>query len=100
MEYTEGQQEEIRAEFCARRRRQLLVSLPLLLLALGTAFLEKGKQGAACGISASILLPVFLVLVIGAIAFSLYNWRCPACNRYLGKQWSPKYCSRCGVMLQ
>jgi len=32
--------------------------------------------------------------------FSLYNWRCPACNKYLGKQRSPKYCSKCGVALQ
>jgi len=100
MEYTEGQKAEIRAQFVARRRRQLLISLPLIALVIGIAFLERGKQGAVFGIPASILFPGFLVLIAGAIAFSLYNWRCPACNRYLGKQRSPKYCSRCGVELQ
>ena len=43
---------------------------------------------------------VDVVLVAGALIFSFRNWRCPACNRYLGKQYSPKFCSKCGVVLQ
>ncbi len=100
MEYTEGQKAEIRARFAVRRRRQLLVSIPLIALIVGFAFLEDGRTGAIPGIPASVMLPGFLVLIAGAILFSLHNWRCPACNRYLGKHRSPKYCSKCGVALQ
>lgn len=100
MDYTEGQKATIRAQFVARRRRQLLVSFPLIALIMAAVFLERGKHDALFGIPPSIILPGFLALVAGAIVFSLYNWRCPACNRYLGKQRNPKYCSRCGVELR
>jgi len=100
MEHTEGQKAQIRALFAIRRRRQLLLSLPLFALIMGFAFLENGNTGSILGIPASMIVPGFLVIVVGAILFSLYNWRCPACNKYLGKQRSPQYCSKCGVALQ
>ncbi len=100
MQYTDRQQAEIRTLFALRRRRQLLISLPLIALIMGFAFLEKGNSGAFLGIPPSIVFPGFLVMIAGAVVFSLYNWRCPACNKYLGKQRSPKYCSKCGVALQ
>ncbi len=100
MDYTEGQKARFRTDFTARRRRQFAISIPLFALVLGMAFLGEGKQGAILGMRACVVLPAVLILVGGAIAFSLYNWRCPACNRYLGKQMNPKYCSRCGIPLQ
>jgi len=100
MQYTDRQQMEIRALFALRRRRQLLISLPLIALIVGFVFLEKGNTGTFLGIPATMVFPGFLAMVAGAFVFSLYNWRCPACNKYLGKQRSPKYCSKCGVALQ
>jgi hypothetical protein len=100
VEYTEGQKAEIRTLFAARRRRQLLISLPLIVLIMGFAFLENGNRGAILGIPATMVFPGFLAMIAGAIVFSLYNWRCPACNRYLGKQRNPKFCNKCGVALQ
>jgi len=100
MEYTEGQKTEIRTLFAVRRRRQLLISLPLIALIMGFAFLENGNREAILGIPATMVFPGFLAMIAGAIVFSLYNWRCPACNKYLGKQRSPKFCGKCGVALQ
>lgn len=100
MEYTEGQKAKIRTQFVARRRRQILVSFPLIALVVGAVFLEKGKHGAWFGMPPSILFSGVIVLIAGAVVFSLFNWRCPACNRYLGKQRNPKFCSRCGVELR
>ncbi|MGA7104571.1 MAG: hypothetical protein WBX49_04420 [Candidatus Deferrimicrobiaceae bacterium] len=100
MEHTEGQKAEIRTLFALRRRRQFLISLPLIALIMGFAFLENGNPGAYLGIPPSIVFPGFLAIIAGAILFSLYNWRCPACSNYLGKQRSPKYCSKCGAALQ
>jgi predicted RNA-binding Zn-ribbon protein involved in translation (DUF1610 family) len=34
------------------------------------------------------------------LVFSLRNWRCPACNKYLGKGTLPHYCPNCGVELR
>jgi len=100
MENTEGQKTEIQTLFALRRRRQLLISLPLIALIMGFVFLENDNPGALFGIPPSIVFPGFLAIIAGAVVFSLYNWRCPACNKYLGKQRSPKYCSKCGVALQ
>ena len=100
MERTEGQKAEIRALFAIKRRRQLLISLPLIALIAGFAFLGNRNPGELLGIPATMVFPGFLAVIAGAIVFSLYNWRCPACNKYLGKQRSPQYCSKCGVALQ
>lgn len=43
----------------------------------------------------------WLLLLAGAAAiFSFRNWRCPASDRYLGKQMSLRFCSKCGVVLR
>jgi hypothetical protein len=31
------------------------------------------------------------------VIFSLRNWRCPCCNRWLGNQLNPQSCVGCGV---
>lgn len=71
MEYTEEQETAFKQQFAERRRRQIVVAGP-----------------------------AFVVLVISALAFSLWNWRCPACNRYLGKGARPRFCAKCGAPLQ
>jgi rubrerythrin len=47
-----------------------------------------------------VIGPVIVALVVGALVFSLKNWRCPACDKYLGKGISPSFCPKCGVALQ
>ncbi len=39
-----------------------------------------------------------MAYVLGAETFSLANWRCPACGKYLPESWI-KFCSKCGVPL-
>jgi hypothetical protein len=46
------------------------------------------------------IAPLSFVLVAGALIFSLRNWRCPACNRYLGRTFNPRYCQGCGFELR
>lgn len=100
MEYTEGQKTDIRKSFATRRRRQLMISIPILLLMFGVIVLEKKGQAVPFGFEPGSLVTLLFLILAGAIAFSLWNWRCPACRRYLGKQISPKVCSRCGVELR
>jgi DNA polymerase II large subunit len=38
-------------------------------------------------------------VIISVLAFSFLNWRCPSCNKYLGKAINPKFCSKCGTQL-
>jgi hypothetical protein len=101
MTYTEDQKAAFRAEFASRRKRQLLVSIPLVVVMLGVMIVLDDKSKApALGLSPSVVIGIFAVVMGGGLVFSLLNWRCPACARYLGKHISPSFCHRCGVALR
>ena len=101
MEYTEEQKATFKQQFAERRKRQIILAIPLVALVVGFAvFTDERNQVALPGVPASAVAPVFLVVVVGALIFSLRNWRCPACDKYLGKGVSPRFCPKCGVALQ
>jgi hypothetical protein len=53
------------------------------------------------GISESVLGPItLLVAIIDAAIYSGRNWRCHACDMYLGRAFNPKHCRRCGIELR
>jgi hypothetical protein len=98
MQHTEEQKTLFKTQFSARRRNQIVLAIPLIAVVLLLVFSE-GKE-AVLGIPLTIAGPAAIVLILGGLAFSLYNWRCPACNKYLGKAISAKFCSKCGVELK
>jgi ribosomal protein S27AE len=101
MTYTEEQKAAHRTEFALRRKRQLFVSIPLVVVMLGVmVVLDDKTKASVWGLSPSVVVGIFAVLMGGGLVFSLLNWRCPACGRYLGKHISPSFCHRCGVPLR
>jgi len=103
MNYTQEQQAEFKREFALRRKRQLMVAIPFILVIVGMAvFARIGEADGEklAGVSLGVFFAIFFTLVAGALTFSFRNWRCPACGRYLGREISPRFCSKCGVALQ
>ena len=100
MQHTEQQLTELKAEFAKRRKRQLLATIPIVAVFVVAMVLRGGGDVSFLGIPSSVVVGGVFALILGSIAFSLWNWRCPACNRYLGKGISPSFCSKCGVPLQ
>ena len=85
-----------RATFRARRRRQvvlLLLGLPFIAVLGGFKVFLGWVNGAVAVIFALLALGY----VTFAVIFSLRNWRCPCCNRWLGNQLNPQSCVGCGV---
>jgi hypothetical protein len=70
---------------------QFVVSIPAAIIGAVLVFVGSGIKGGA------ILTTVGLLLIIGALVFSYIYWRCPACNRYLGKGMIPDTCRFCGA---
>ncbi|TMQ49613.1 MAG: hypothetical protein E6K73_09610 [Candidatus Eisenbacteria bacterium] len=71
------------------------------MLVMLVAFLMRANVDlSAYGLSPVVFGPAFLVLVAAAVIFSFANWRCPACNGYLGRGINPKFCSKCGTELR
>lgn len=91
---------ELREEFARRRMRQIILVIPVLIGMATMFWLEKNPEASIAGLDATVLAISFFILVVGAIAFSLYNWRCPSCSGYLGKAINPKFCSKCGFNLR
>lgn len=90
--------ERVITEFKKKRLRQLLALLPLILAGVGLVFLDKCSD-ELLGISKMAALSTCIGLILLVGVFTFFNWRCPACNRYLGKTINPKFCSSCGARL-
>ena len=93
MQLTESEKQKIQEEFAARRKRQLLVTIPAIAVVFLLALLGNRVRGAVLGI-------LILVGVGGRRVFSFRNWRCPACDGYLGRSMGARFCSKCGVQLR
>ncbi len=99
MDYADRQKALIKTEFAARRRNQILVSIPLIAMIVLLVVSGENPDQAVLGMPVTVWGPVFTVFLVGGIGFSLYNWRCPACKKYLGKSINPRFCSTCGATL-
>ncbi len=42
---------------------------------------------------------IAILIFIGIVVFSLFNWRCPSCECFLGKELRIKFCNKCGCKL-
>ncbi len=100
MEYSEFQKQEFKREFASRRLKQLLITGPVVMLMIFVSMASEGKISVLNSCALSLFMPVILFVVIGVLVFSLINWRCPACNSYLGRSMNPRYCPRCGIGLR
>jgi hypothetical protein len=100
MQYTQEQLAQFQATFALRRRRQLIAIVPTVLFALLLGASD-GRHGShLAGIPQSFALFTALAGVAGIVWFSFRNWRCPSCDRYLGRAINPSFCSRCGIPLR
>jgi hypothetical protein len=71
--------------------------LPLLLLFV----VALADRPAPNLLSPRYALPIVIVLSVAAFLYSLWNWRCPACQKYLWRErWWSKRCSHCDVPLR
>lgn len=100
MEQNHETNSEVVAEFKKRKTRQLIATAPFMLALFSMFMLEDAGPEGLFGIPSSVMVPIFIIFAIGIFIFSFSNWRCPACNSYLGKAMSPKFCQKCGAKLQ
>lgn len=87
-------------EFHFRKKRQKTAAILLFPFLVGLVVFggaSDPKTAEAFGISALIWVPIVLLALVAVAVFSWKNWRCPSCDKYLGKQMSPRFCSHCGV---
>jgi len=91
----------VKAAYARLRRRQFYAVLPMIALALSPWLSSSGVVHLPfLDPRRGLLLWVFIPVGVATIAFSIWNWRCPACRAYLGKTTDARHCRRCGVLLR
>lgn len=98
--FTREQQMEFKRLFALRRKRQIILAVPLIAGMLAVIFSNATDREDILGIPLEIWAAGMLVVVLGGLLFSYLNWRCPSCDRYLGRAINPRFCTDCGVELR
>lgn len=96
---TNKSKEEIIVEFKKKRTRQIIAVFPMLLAVFGVLSVEDNPEGLF-GLTPGIILAISIGLIVLVLVFSRFNWKCPSCQKYLGKAFNPKFCSNCGSPLR
>lgn len=99
MEYTEDQKEQFKQQFASKRRRQFLLMVPVVPVVLLFVLADDRGRTPLIHLPPAFIF-VGLIVIVGAIANSFMNWRCPAYGKYLGRSLGPNCCSKCGVALR
>lgn len=88
-----------RNEYLRRRRRRNLSLIPFFVAA-GLAWIARLSPNGVLGVPFSIVGPVAWIVVLAVILYRILEWRCPACNGFMGLVDSPRYCPQCGFFFE
>lgn len=83
-------------EFKRRKVKQLIVAVvavPTVVFLMSLRDLNVDPKLSEYGQIAGF------ALILGLLIFSFKNWRCPACERYLGKSGIPRFCPQCAAQI-
>jgi len=86
-------------DFRFRLNRQLLAIALTLFLLLFLVLVYK-RNDIFGEFSKNSIFTSQIILIAVFIGFSVINWRCPSCNKYLGSDISRRICKKCGIRLQ
>ena len=99
MEYTNQQRAEFKDAYAKRRRKQLIMIVLLFAAMAPLPFIKDG--GTYLGLSGSVFGPIILVTIFLVwVIYDSRNWRCPACDKSLGRAFNPRRCRSCGIELR
>jgi len=91
--------EQIKHDFWQRQGRQLLAIAVALFLVLLPAVVLK-RHDLFGEYSKNTLVAAQLVVIAAFICFTAFNWRCPSCKKYLGKDIYKRACRYCKTRLR
>jgi hypothetical protein len=95
----ERDNKKIMRDFRLRMNRQFLAIATTLVLLLFLALLHKHPDFLG-NFSKNTIFPAQILLIAAFVGFSAFNWRCPLCKKYLGKDISRRICRHCGTRLR
>ncbi len=93
----------VQEKFKKIKRNQIVVILEIIIfdiIMLIAIFTEVSSPIESMSIATIIIVAIIAcVVTIGVVIFTIINWRCPNCNKYLGRSIASKFCKNCGANL-
>lgn len=89
---------KIMQEFKARQSRQIVAIAVAMFLLLLAAVLYK-RPDLLGAFSGRTLFGLQAISIASVLGFTVYNWRCPSCNKHLGGNIHRQRCGKCGTRL-
>jgi hypothetical protein len=90
---------KIRQEYKTRQSRQIVAIAVAMFLMLLAAVLYK-RPDLLGPVSGRTLFGLQAISISAFLGFTAYNWRCPSCRKYLGRNIHRQRCGKCGARLQ
>ena len=90
---------QIMRDFWLRQGRQFIAIAVTLFLVLLLAVIYK-RPDLFGEYSKNTLFATQLVVISAFIGFTAFNWRCPSCKKYLGKDINKRVCRHCRTRLR
>lgn len=87
-------------KFSAILTRQKIVGIIFFVIFTPLLIVRYFLPGESDIISGNIGLILILFFIATTTLYSRYNWKCPNCNKYLGKNVINHSCPNCGVRLK
>ena len=90
---------QIMQDFKVRKSRQIRAIAAALLLIIFLAVIYN-RPGPFGNISKNAIFSIQVMVIAAFIGFTSVNWRCPSCNKYLGRDINKLGCRKCGTRFQ
>jgi hypothetical protein len=90
---------EIKRQFRQSQTRQIIAVTVALFLVMLAAVLYR-RPDLAGAFSTSTLFGLQAVSIVAFLVYTVYNWRCPSCDKHLGSNLHRQRCGKCGARLQ
>jgi len=90
---------QIVRDFKSRQDRQIIAVATALFLVMLSAVIYK-RPDLFGSFSRNALFGAQAIVIGVFVGFTAVNWRCPACDKYLGSDINRSICKKCGTRLR
>lgn len=92
--------DQIMKSFKKKKRLNYIITIVVFAVAFFALWFVNNREYFTNDNTRTYILYLICAVTLGGLAASIVNWRCPACNKYLGRSMDPSVCRKCGAKLR
>jgi RsiW-degrading membrane proteinase PrsW (M82 family) len=97
---TDQKNEKIIQSFKKKKKKQLAIIIAVFAMAFFAIWFSNNRDRFPDETIRMIIAYSICAITLGGLILSYFNWRCPACGKYLGRAFELKKCRKCGARLR